>query len=162
MLRRVQWVAILAGIAATLSLLYLILAFGSSFFLNPMPAGMLLEGPAWYLRVLVSVLVPLSCLLFACFLGGLTAGGLAATSPGLNGGVSVTLGTAGGFLWFSWGLLPWIFVVPSNPGEVFTRSDNVGALIVITLVFCAVFPFVALAGFLGGRLGGRLRPATRP
>ena len=60
----------LAGIAATLSLLYLFLVFGSRFFTNPAPEGTLLEGPTWYLSVLTSVLVPLSCLLFACFLGG--------------------------------------------------------------------------------------------
>ena len=60
----------LAGIAATLSLIYLILVFGSRLFPNPAPEGTLLEGPTWYLSVLTSVLVPLSCLLFACFLGG--------------------------------------------------------------------------------------------
>jgi hypothetical protein len=44
--------------------------FRVAVFPNPAPEGTLLEGPTWYLSVLASVLVPLSCLLFACFLGG--------------------------------------------------------------------------------------------
>jgi hypothetical protein len=49
----------------------------------------------------------------------------------------------------------------SNPGEVYTVSDNVGTLLTLIAMFCAVLPFVVLAGFLGARLGGRLRNGLR-
>lgn len=97
--------------------------------------------------------MPLACLLLACFAGGLVAGRLAPDSPGLNGASGTAFGSLGGFVW---SLVPRVFVRPSNPGEVFTRSDNVGTLVFLTAVFC-----VALGGFLGGRLGGRPRRGTR-
>lgn len=145
----------------TVLLLFLILAFGSRFFPNPAPEGVLLAGPAHWLRVAASVLVPLACLLLACFAAGLVAGRLAHGSPGINGALGTVLGFFGGFVWFVWGLVPWVFVKPSNPGEVFTRSDNVGTLVFLTTVFCIVLPLVALGGFFGGRLGRRLQRAER-
>ena len=58
-------------------------------------------------------------------------------------------------------LVPWIWGPISNPGEVYTRSENVGNLIVVSVVFCGILPFIALAGFFEGRLGRRLRPPSR-
>lgn len=160
-MRHPRLVSVTVGAAITLLLLFLILVFGSRFFPNPMPEGVLLAGPAHWLRVAASALVPLACLLFAGFVGGLVAGKFVRDSPGFNGALGTALGFFGGFLWFTWGLVPWVFVKPSNPGEVFTRSDNVGTLIFLTTVFCAVLPLVALGGFFGGRLGGRPRRGTR-
>ncbi len=162
MLRRVRWTAVVVGIALTLLFLFLILVLGSRFFPNPTPEGVVPQGPARYIRLAFSVLVPLFCLLTACTLGGLAAGALSTASPGLNGAVGATLALVGAFLWLTWGIVPWVFVTPSNPGEVFTKSDNIGTLIVLTLAFCAVLPLGVAAGFVGGRLGGRLRPTTRP
>jgi hypothetical protein len=156
-MRRLRLPSVIAGAKLTVLLLILVLIFGSRYFPNPAPEGVLLVGPAHQLRVLASVLVPLACALLACFAGGMVAGRLAPDSPGLNGASGTALGFLGGFVWFVWGLVPSVFVRPSNPGEVFTRSDNVGTLIFLTAVFCAVLPLVALGGFFGGRLGGRAR-----
>jgi hypothetical protein len=62
----------------------------------------------------------------------------------------------GTFLWYAGALVPWVFVTPGDPGEAYTRSENVGNLLVVAMAFGAVFPIVVLAGYLGGRLGGRL------
>jgi hypothetical protein len=156
-MRRLRLPSVIAGATITVLLLFLILVFGSRFFPNPAPEGVLLVGPAHQLRVAASVLVPLACLLLACLAGGFVAGRLAPDSPGVNGAVGTALGCLGGFVWFVWGLVPSVFVRPSNPGEVFTRSDNVGTLIFLTGAFCIAMPFVALGGFFGGRLGGRPR-----
>ena len=53
--------------------------------------------------------------------------------------------------------MPWIWEPISNPGEDYTRSENLGNLLELSVVFCVVSPFAALAGFLSGRSGGRLR-----
>ena len=156
-MRRLRLPSVIAGATITVLLLFLILVFGARFFPNPAPEGVLLVGPAHQLRVAASVLVPLACLLLACFAGSFVAGRLTPDSPGVNGALETALGCLGGFVWFVWGLVPWVFVKPSNPGEVFTRSDNVGILFFLTTVFCAVLPLIALAGFFGGRLGGRSR-----
>ena len=55
--------------AVTLLLLFLVFVLGSRLFPDPMPEGVVLEEPPWYVRVALSVLVPLSCLLVACCLG---------------------------------------------------------------------------------------------
>lgn len=158
---RLRLPGIIAGAAVTLLLLFLILVFGSRYFPNPAPEGVLLVGPAHWLRVAASVLVPLACLVFACVVGGAVAGRLARGFPGLNGASGAVLGVFGGFLWFVWGLIPWVFVRPSNPGEVFTRSDNVGTLLFLTMALCVALPFVALGGLVGGRRGGRPYRAQR-
>jgi hypothetical protein len=154
-MRRSRLVSIIVGAATTLLFLFLVLVFGSRFFPNPMPEGVLLAGPAHYLRVATSVLVSLTCVVSVCFIGGYVAGWLSSGSPGINGALCTGLAFFGGFAWFIWSLVPWVFVEPSNPGEVFTRSDNVGALMFLSTAFCVALPFVALAGLLGGRLGER-------
>jgi predicted permease len=160
-MRRSRLPSGIVGATITVLVLFLILVFGSRFFPNPAPEGVLLVGPAHQLCVAASVLVPVAYLLLACFAGGLAAGRLVPDSPGANGALGPTLGFLGGFVWFVWSLVPWVFVKPSNPGEVFTRSDNVGTLIFLTAAFCTALPFVALGGFFGGRLGGRPRRGVR-
>ncbi len=102
------------------------------------------------LRVLLS--------LFAIFfLGSVVTGAVVSAYPGLNGVVSAVATQMGTFLWYAGGLIPWIFVAPTNPGEAYTRDENVGTLLLVAVAFCAVFPVVVLAGYLGGRLGSHLR-----
>ena len=157
-MRRVRLVSIIVGVVATCAVFWLLfLVVGLPLFPNLYPEGAIPTGFAWYVHVVRATLPPLGSLLLTFFLGGLASGGMASSSPGLNGASSVAVAAFGGFAWFVGPLVPWIWEPISNPGEVFTRSENVGNLIVLSVVFCAVLPFVILAGYLGGRLGGRLR-----
>ncbi len=99
-MRRLRLPSVIAGAKLTVLLLILVLIFGSRYFPNPAPEGVLLVGPAHQLRVLASVLVPLACALLACFAGGMVAGRLAPDSPVLNGASGTALGFLGGFVWF--------------------------------------------------------------
>ena len=104
----------------------------------------------------------LAAVLLAPFLGGLLVGRVIAASPGTNAAVGAAVGAAvaavGIFAVVMGPLVPWIWEPISNPGEAYTRSENVGNLFVVSAVFCGILPFIALAGFFGGRLGQRLRP----
>ena len=95
--------------------------------------------------------------LLASFLGGLLVGRVIAASPGTNGAVGAAVAGVSVFAWFVGPLVSWIWEPISNPGESYTRSDNVGTLLVVSVVFCGILPFIVLAGYLGGKLGGRLR-----
>ena len=54
-------------------------------------------------------------------------------------------------------MVRWIWEPISNPGEVYTRSENLGDLLMLSAIFCAVIPLVALASYLGAEAGERLR-----
>jgi hypothetical protein len=95
--------------------------------------------------------------LLAFFLGGLLVGGVVTAFPGLNGAVSSAIAALGGFAWYTGPLVPWIWETISNPGAVYTRSENLNNLLELSVVFCVALPFAVLAGYLGGKLGGRLR-----
>ncbi len=156
-LGRIRWVSLVVGVMATSAAFWLLLVFGLPILPGLYPEGAIPTGLAWYVHLVRATAPPLTFLLLTFFLGGLAAGRAASTSPGLNGAVGAAITAFGGFAWFVGPLVPWIRVPISNPGEVFTRSDNVGNLITLSVVFCAVLPFVVLAGYLGGRLGGRTR-----
>ena len=64
-------------------------------------------------------------------------------------------------MWFVAALVPSIWEPINNPGEIYTVSDNLGNLLTLTAMFCAVLPFVVLAGYLGAKLGGCLRNGPR-
>jgi hypothetical protein len=154
---------VIVGVVATFSLvmglgLYLGLLIPPSF-----PEGAIPTGFEWYRFVILGALRVLLSLFAIFFVGSAVAGAVVSAYPGLNGVVSSAATHVGTFLWYAGGLIPWIFVTPSNPGEAYTRDENVGTLLVVAVAFCAVVPIVVLAGYLGGRLGGRLRTrvATR-
>ena len=98
------------------------------------------------LQLLVAVL----SLMLAHFLGGLVAGRMVSSSPGVKGALTVVLTAAFGVVWF---LIPVLPVVIGPSVDPQTRSENGG------LVFVWI---ILLTGYLGGRFGGRLRPATQP
>jgi hypothetical protein len=97
----------------------------------------------------------------AFFLGGLPVGVMARSYHGLNGVLSSTFVVVVGFVWLLATFLPGLLNPISNPGEVYTRSENLQMLLIYATAFGAVSPFGLLAGYLGGRLGGRLRLSTR-
>ncbi len=69
----------------------------------------------------------------------------------MNGAVSAALTALGGFAWFLGSVVRWIWEPISNPGEVYTRSENLGDLLALSAIFCAVLPFVALVRYLGAK-----------
>lgn len=157
-MKRIRWASIIVGVVATSATFWLLfLVVGLPLFPNLYPEGAIPTGTAWYVHVVRATLPPLASLLLTFFLGGLVSGGVTSVSWEFYGALSVAVTAFGGFAWFVGPLVPWIWEPISNPGEVFTWSDNVGNLIVLSVMFCAVFPFIVFAGYLGGRLGGRLR-----
>lgn len=121
-------------------------------FPNLYPEGAIPTGIAWYAHVVRATLPPLTL-----FLGGLISGVVAPGFRGLNGAVSAAVPALGAFAWFVGPLVPWTWEPIINPDEAYTRVENLGNLLEVSVVFCAVFSFVILAGYLGERLGGRLR-----
>ena len=107
------------------------------------------------LQLFVTVL----SLMLTHFLGGLVAGRMVSSSPGLRGALAVVLTAAFGVVWFLIPVLP-IVIGPSVDPQ--TRSENGGLIFVWAILFTVAFPIILLTGYLGGRFGGRLRPATRP
>ena len=87
------------------------------------------------------------------------AGGVATASPGPTGAVSAALTAICAFAWSVAPLVPSMWEPTSNPGEVY--SENLGTLIALTTMFCAVLPLVVLSGYLSMRVGGRLRNGLR-
>lgn len=158
-------VGVIAGIVTTSAAFWLLfVVVGLPFFPNLYPEGAIPTGFAWYVHVVSATIPPVFSLLLTFFLGGLVAGGVTSASPGPNGAAGAALLASGSFIWFVAPLVPSMWEPVSNPGEAFTISDNLGNLLVLTIMFCAVLPFVVLAGYLGARLGGRLRhwPRSRP
>ena len=158
---RIRWVGVLCGGVATFAAFFLLfVVLGSRVFVPLYPEGALPTGLAWYLHLAVATLLPLTFLLAAFFAGSIVVGRLVATSPGLNGSVCAALVSGGGFACLAGPLIPWVWRPISNPGEVYTRSENLGNLIEVSVVFCGAFPLIVLAGYLGGRFGGRFRMST--
>lgn len=155
-------VGVVAGIVAT-SVAFWLLFFvvGLPLFQNLYPEGMIPTGFAWYAHVVLATISPLISLLLTFFLGGLAAGGVTSASPGPNGVAGAALTAFGGFTWFVAPLVPSMWEPISNPGEVYTVSENLGKFLTLTIMFCAVFPFVVLVGYLGARVGSHLRNGLR-
>lgn len=102
--------------------------------------------------LLVSVI---SAVFLALLVGGSVAGRLAATHAGLNGIVVGIVLVAVPLVWLL-GSLAFVFLEPiTNPGDVYTQSENLRMLGVALVVYCVVSPVFILASFLGGRIGGR-------
>lgn len=163
MFRGIGWVRVLASGAATVAL-----ALGLNLFVFAVVDSLLYdtfiaEGAGTTAREQalfdgLSGASHLAAVLLAPFLGGLVVGRVIAASPGTDAAVGATVAAVGVFAVVAGPLVPWIWEPISNPGEAYTRSENVGNLIVVSVVFCGVLPFIALTGFFGGRLGRRLRP----
>lgn len=161
-MRRLRLVGVVAGIVATYvanRLLSLIVRV--PFFPNLYPEGVIPTGFAWYVHVASATIPSLMVLFSTFFLGGMASGGVASASPGTNGAVGAALIAFGVFIWTVAPLVPSMWEPISNPGEVYTVSENLGNLLTLTIMFCAVLPLVVLAGYLGARLGGRLRNGLR-
>jgi hypothetical protein len=107
------------------------------------------------LQLFVTVL----SLSLAHFLGGLVAGRMTSSSPGLKGALTVVLTAVFGVIWF---LIPVLPVVIGTLADPQIRSEDAGLYFVWVIIFAVIFPVILLAGYLGGKLGGRFRPATRP
>lgn len=166
LLRSVSWLGVVTGavVAALLAdLLADVVALPMSshlyeIFESEAPGDVtVFTSRAWYAYEALSALISLSCLMLAFCVGGFVAGTMAFSLPGVHGAVAAAATAIIGFLWIVWGLLPWAFIQSSNPGDLYTRSENLGNLMVLVAVFCVVFPLAVLTGYLGGKLGGRLR-----
>jgi hypothetical protein len=106
------------------------------------------------LQLFVTVL----SLVLAHFLGGLVAGRMNSSSPGLKGALTVVLTAVSGVVWF---LIPVLPVIIGPLADPQIRSEDAGLYFVWAINFAVVFPIILLAGYLGGKLGGRLRPISR-
>lgn len=165
-LRRVEWVGVLLGGAATVLVVLLLEVFVVSpissylygVFAVERPGGATsFTGRAWNTYVALSTSLVLVALPLAFFAGGLVVGRLVSSFPGLNGVAGAAGVVAAGFAWLLATALPGILDPINNPGDVYTRSENLQMFLIWGTAFCAVSPFVVLAGFLGGRLGGQLK-----
>lgn len=161
-LGRIRWTGTLAGIAAGAPLALLFTFFVFSAVDSRLYRIFIAEGTGTTAREqalfdALSAASHLVAALPAFFLGGLLAGRIAAAFPGSNGATSAGVGAAAIFACVVGPLVPWIWEPISNPGEVYTRAENLNNLMVFGVGFCVVLPFVVLSGYLGGLLGGRIR-----
>lgn len=161
-MERIRWTGTAAGIAAAvpLALLFTFLVF-SAVDLR-LYEVLIAEGSGTTAREqalfdALSGASHLAAVLLAFFLGGLLAGRIVPSFSGLNGAVSAGLGAAAIFAYVVGPSVPWIWEPISNPGEVYTRAENLNSLMVFGVVFCVVLPFIVISGYLGGLLGGRIR-----
>lgn len=111
-------------------------------------------GGAWNTYMVLSTSLMLGALPVSFLLGGVSAGVVARSQPGISGLISAVAVVALGFAWLLATALPGLMDPISNPGEVYTRSENLQMLFLWGTAFCGVSPFALLAGYLGGRLGG--------
>lgn len=169
-MRRIRWVGVLLGVAVMTPLALGLTLFVFSVIDSRLYRAFIAEGAGTTAREQalfdgLSGASHLAAGLLAPFLGGLLGGRVTAASPGTNAATGAAVAAFGIFAWFVGPLVPWIWEPISNPGEAYTRSDNVNNLLVVSVVFCGILPFVVLAGYLGGELNARLRDrpaATRP
>jgi hypothetical protein len=71
--------------------------------------------------------------------------------------VSAALTAFGGFAWFVGPVVPWIWEPINNPGEPYSRSENLDDVLVLGAIFCAALPLVVLASYLNAKAGERQR-----
>jgi hypothetical protein len=112
-------------------------------------------GGAWNRYMALSTALMLGALPVSFLLGGVSAGVAARSRPGVSGLLSAMVVVALGFAWLLATALPGVVGRTDNPGEVYTRSENLQMLLLWGAAFCAVSPLALLAGYLGGRAGGR-------
>lgn len=162
MLREIRCLGVILGVAASLLLAYLLTAFVflviDAYLYDTFIAegtGVTAREDAFYSWL--SNLSHLSALILAFFLSSVLVGRIVLASPELNGAMSAATATLIGFVLLVGPVVRWIWEPISNPGEAYTRSDNLNTLVFLALVFCVLLPFITLAGCLGGWLGGRLR-----
>lgn len=165
-MRRIRWKSILLGVAATFVGLVVMVAVASPFFPVPIPEGEVVDTEVErYARIAFSALVPLFCASLVFFAGGFLSDRLASGFQGFNGLLVAPATMAIVLAFFIWQFVPLLLRPVNNPGEAYTRAENFGNLIELSVIFALAMPPILLASFLGGRLGGRLRgrePANRP
>jgi len=113
------------------------------------------SGRAWNTYTVLSTALMLRALPVSFLLGGVSAGVTARSHPGVNGLASAMVVVALGFAWLLATALPVLIDPISNPGEVYTKSENLQMLFLWGTAFCIVSPLALLVGYLGGRVGGR-------
>ncbi len=163
---RIRWVVIPMGFIATLLLASLLVAtvgsVGGSYLYDTLavqrPGGAdSFTGRAWNVYMFSSTLVLLSCLLVAFFLGSAVVGRMVLAFPGLNGAVSGAAVAVAGWVWLLTSAIPPLLRPINDPGDVYTRAENLQMFLLWIVAFCIISPLGILASYLGGRLGGRLR-----
>lgn len=156
---------VFAGLATTpLAFWLLFFVGGPKFFPYLYPAGETPVGDASYVQMVLAALFLLASLLSTFFLGGLAAGVAASASPGRVGAMGAVLAASCGFAWFVWPMLPLLWEPNGVHSEVYMLNEGLGTLVAAGAAFCALLPFVAVAGYLGSRMGAclcdRLRRLT--
>ncbi|QIN82522.1 hypothetical protein GBA63_07620 [Rubrobacter tropicus] len=164
MLRNVGLVSVAVGVAVTTLLALLLetivlppinLFMYDLFAVERAGGAVSFTGDAWNAYMVLSTSLMLGALPVSFLLGGVSAGVVARSRPAINGLTSAAVVVALGFAWLLATALPSLMDPISNPGEVYTRSENLQMLFLWGTAFCAVTPFALLAGYLGGRFGGR-------
>ncbi len=164
MLRNVGFVGVAVGVAVTTLLVLLletIVLPPINLYLYDLSAveraggAVSFTGGAWNTYMVLSTSLMLGALPVSFLLGGVSAGMVARSRPGISGLASAVVVVALGFALLLATALPWLMEPISNPGDVYTRSENLQMLFLWGTAFCAVSPFALLVGYLGGRVGGR-------
>ena len=99
--------------------------------------------------------------LLAHLLGGVVAGRMAFTSPGLNGALTAVLSPIFGTVGLLATTVPALLSDPRVEWSVVFGSENMGLVFFRVMAFVVIFPFNLLLSYLGGRLGGRNRASSR-
>ncbi|MGF1473582.1 MAG: hypothetical protein ACFB50_17815 [Rubrobacteraceae bacterium] len=160
----IRWTGTALGASATGVLGFLFLAL-ASLVLDPFVSSITGTAPVdgvtsitaaeERVRGLLTGAFVISSLLLCFFIGGLVAGRCAISHAGLNGAVVGIVILAVPFLSLLVGLGLVLLEPVRNPGDVYTRAENIGMLGAALVVYSVISPVMVLSGFLGGRVGGR-------
>lgn len=163
-MRRISWIAVIVGtvvalVAGRLTLVAMPDFYAMIAYQEGRGGTVVLSTERQMRADFVQVLVLAISWSLAYFLGGLVAGRMASSSGGLNGMLTALLGALVGVAWFMWDVLP---LVVSASLEPLSRSEDLGNMLVLTMVFAVLLPITVLAAYIGGKLGGSLRGRASP
>ncbi len=161
MLRRVRWVGVIVGSVAALLAGWLILLALPDFYAmiayEERPGGVTsLTSESQELATTVWIVTSATSWCVGYFLGGVVAGRMARSSPGLNGAVVAVCVPALGTITSVAMILPALLSVSPEWSVVF-GSENLGLLSFWVMMFGVFFPISVVVAYVGGRVGGRIR-----
>ena len=134
MLGKVSWWVIILGVAVSLLLVYLLntfvfLVIDSHLYDTYIAEGIGVTAREDALYNWLSNLSHLSALILAFFLSSILVGRTISAFPELNGAVSAATAAVLGLVWLVGPVVRWIWEPINDPGEAYTRSDNLNTVI---------------------------------
>jgi len=133
------------GVGTTAGAFLIVFAFlGVSLFAVLFVEGSAVGTMERYAHASLATLPVIASWLLTFFLGGLVAGRVTRTHPGLNGVVSAAVAVLGVFVLFVAPQVHWFWYPTTDIGDEGVRSENLGLLSLWIMALCAATPFAVL------------------